>query len=43
MGIDIELGALIRLSHKIIPDEEQPFVFDLPIWPTIGACVFFRL
>jgi len=43
IGIDVELGALIQLRHKMIPDEDRIFDFNLPIWPAIGACVFFRL
>jgi len=42
VGIDVELGTLIKLSHKVI-EGEPFFLFDLPIWPAIGACIFFRL
>ncbi len=43
MGIDIELGALIQLRYKTIPDEERLLDFDLPIWPAAGVSIFFRL
>jgi len=43
MGIDVELGALIQLSHKTIPDEDRFWNFNMPIWPAIGVNIFFRL